>query len=384
LVLGVGGDVVGTVAQTVGQLLGPVDQLPGAIGQLPSTVGEPPGAVGELLGALGERVGATGELTAAIGQLLGAAGELPGTLSAAVRAPGELIEPGGQVPGAIGAAAGPLGQLGGAPGELVDAASVFLEPVAQTGHAADQLPARGDQARILSGAVTVEGGLDTLGVGDHTLGALDQTGLVLGAVDAIGQLLQLRTERKQLGGTVSEALRAADQARVLGGAVPVQPGVDPTGVFKHAFGLGEHGLRAHEPLRVFLGILLCGVALLRGAGDHLLGQAHHARVLLGAVALEAGRELGGPVRDLLCTFGQSRLLLAAADPVGEQLCALAELGGAVGDVLGGGDQAGILGRPVAGDDRCGLVHSAGELLQSGGQLIGAGLQPRVLGGAVPL
>src|SRR5690625_4248958 len=107
-------------------------------------------------------------------------------------------------------------------------------------------------------------------------------------------------------------------------------------------------------------------------------------VLLGAVALEAGRELGGPVRDLLCTFGQSRLLLAAADPVGEQLCALAELGGAVGDVLGGGDQAGILGRPVAGDDRCGLVHSAGELLQSGGQLIGAGLQPRVLGGAVPL
>src|SRR5699024_6077871 len=95
----------------------------------------------------------------------------------------------------------------------------------QTGHAADQLPgaisavpgpvgqllARGDQARILSGAVTVEGGLDTLGVSDHTLGALDQAGLVLGAVDAIGQLLQLRTERKQLGGTVSEALRAADR-----------------------------------------------------------------------------------------------------------------------------------------------------------------------------
>src|SRR5699024_11380175 len=70
--------------------------------------------------------------------------------------------------------------------------------------------------------------------------------------------------------------------------------------------------------------------------------------------------------------------------VGQLLGALAELIGALGDVLRRGDQAGVLGGAVPGDRGTGLRDALGELLEAGRELIGSGDQARVLGGAVAL
>src|SRR5690606_8303534 len=275
-------------------------------------------------------------------------------------------------------------------GELVDAVRVLGEAVAQTGHAGDELAgavgagagAGGElvrglgEARVLGGAVPGEGRLDPLGVGDHAPGALDEAGLLVGAVDAVGDLLDAVGRG---GRALADALGGRGETRVLRGAVAVDDGVQARAGLVDAVDVAGHALdRPGHPLGLLAqrhGLRIIGIALgeiagvrLHGAGGRIVGGAVpegktlHPRVLRGAVALdqarharallisvhdrvEAGRSLVDAVGvgdHALGGLGEAGLVLGAAEPVGRLLGALAELGHSLVHLAGGGGEARVL------------------------------------------
>ena len=240
---------------------------------------------------------------------------------------------------------------------------------------------------VLGGAVPVEGAPDALGVGHHALGALDQSRLLLRAVEAVGDLLDaLRSGRSP----VAQAPRGGGQAGVLGGAVAVHDGAEAARSLAHPGDIAGH---PSSLLAQALGLRIIGVALGEAARGLLqgVGQRGHAGILRSAVALH---EPVDPAGDLLHglgigdhalrALGEAGLLGGAGESVGRLLGALAELRGALRDTLRGGDQAGVLGGAVARDRGPGLGDTVRELLDAGGELVRTCLKAWVLRRAVTL
>ena len=181
---------------------------------------------------------------------------------------------------------------------------------------------------------------------------------------------------RRLRSAVPDSLRGGHQARVLPAAVTVQGGVHAVDIGDHALRLLLHGVRG----RILGTFSEQGI----GGGIHLGRELAHADVLVAAVPVEDALEPVGIGDDAFSALHQARILRGAIEPIGCLLCALTELGGAVGDALGGGDQAGVFRGAVAGDDVTGLGDTAGIVLGPGGELIGARDQARILLGAVAL